>query len=245
MPKSPINPAEEYLNVLCNTIDTRRVGTPGNRQATAYAAEIFSSLGWIVNQQEFDCLDWHVEDASLQAGGRDYLVHASPYSLGIEVTAPLVVVSSREELGSADCAEKILLLKGEITQEQLMPKNFPFYNPDHHQAIYRLLESKQPAAIVTATGRNPELAGGMYPFPMIEDGDFYIPSVYMTDVDGEQLAEHAGEEVELMIRAARIPAVGVNVVASRPGKNGKRIVVCGHIDAKDNTPGALDNAVGV
>jgi aminopeptidase YwaD len=245
MTKNSIGLAEEYLNQLCNVIDTRRVGTPGNRQATDFAATVFSSFGWAVKQQEFDCLDWELGGSSLRAGGTEYLVHASPYSLGVEVSAPLAVVSSRVELESVECTGKVLLLKGEITQEQLMPKNFPFYNPAHHQAIYHLLENKQPVAIITATGRNPELAGGMYPFPMIEDGDFDIPSVYMTDVDGEQLANHTGDVVELNIRAARIPAKGVNVVASKPGTSDRRIVVCGHIDAKDNTPGALDNATGV
>ena len=50
-------------------------------------------------------------------------------------------------------------------------------------------------AIIAATGRDPGLAGGVYPFPLIEDGDFDIPSVYMKDVEGDRLADYAGQEV--------------------------------------------------
>jgi len=64
------------------------------------------------------------------------------------------------------------LLKGAICAEQLMPKNFVFYNPDHHKRIYALLEKKKPAGIIAATEKKPEMVGALYPFPLIVDGDF-------------------------------------------------------------------------
>jgi aminopeptidase YwaD len=126
-----------------------------------------------------------------------------------------------------------------------MPKNFSFYNPDHHKQIVHLLETKGPRAIVAATSRNPELAGGVYPFPLIEDGDFDIPSVYMTEEEGERLADYAGREIRLEIESERIPATGCNVIARKGDPASRRVVVCAHIDAKDDTPGALDNGTGV
>jgi aminopeptidase YwaD len=172
-------------------------------------------------------------------------VHASPYSLGGAARAPLAVVSTVEELEAAPLSGRIALLRGEIAREQLMPKNFTFYNPDEHKRIVRALEAAQPLAIVAATGRNPELAGAVYPFPLIEDGDFDIPSAYMTDVEGERLAAHAGREVRLEVRAQRLPATGCNVVARRGDDPRRRAVLFAHVDAKAGTPGALDNAAGV
>jgi aminopeptidase YwaD len=125
-----------------------------------------------------------------------------------------------------------------------MPKNFPFYNPDEHQRIIRLLETKEPVAVISATGRNPELAGAVYPFPLIEDGDFDIPSAYMTEEEGARLASHADEMAALVIEAERRPSSGLNLVA-RKGRADRRIVISAHMDAKDDTPGALDNAAGV
>ena len=97
-----------------------------------------------------------------------------------------------------------------------MPKDFPFYNPDEHRHIIHLLETKKPQAIVAATSRDPEMVGsGVYPFPLFEDGDFEVPSVYTTDVEGERLAAFAGQEVSLDIQAQRIPATGCNVIARK------------------------------
>lgn len=126
-----------------------------------------------------------------------------------------------------------------------MPKAFPFYNPDHHQHIVSTLERISPLAIISATTRNPELAGGMYPFPLIEDGDFDIPSVYMTDEEGHRLQDNVGKPIHLESRANRIPASGCNVVARRGDFSHSRIALTTHIDSKYNTPGALDNATGV
>lgn len=238
--------AKDYLTHLCHRIPNRRVGAEGNRMATAWFAEHLAQQGFSVQTPEFACYDWEDEGAHLLTpDGEAFEVFSSPYSLGGSFQAPLAAVQTVDELAALEVGEKILLLSGEITSEQLMPKEFPFYNPEHHQQIYALLEEKAPLAILTATGRNPELAGGMYPFPMIEDGDFDIPSGYLKDVDGERLAGLAGQEIALQIDSRRIPATGQNVIARKPAGEGQRVVLCAHIDAKDNTPGALDNGTGV
>ncbi|HON11654.1 MAG TPA: hypothetical protein PLE24_12365, partial [Chitinispirillaceae bacterium] len=94
---------------------------------------------------------------------------------------------------------------GEITKEQLMPKNFVFYNPVEHQQIVSSLEKSGASALVCATGRNSAIAGGVYPFPLIEDGDFDIPSVYMTEEEGKELLRLVGKTAHLRSKAERIP----------------------------------------
>ena len=126
-----------------------------------------------------------------------------------------------------------------------VPKNFPFYNPDRHKRIIRLLETKEPRAIIAATSRDLEMVGGMYPFPLFEDGDFDIPSVYMTEEEGNRLAEHAGVEISLVSRAKRIPSHGCNIIARKGLNPNRRVVLFAHIDARIGTPGANDNASGV
>jgi aminopeptidase YwaD len=236
--------AEKYLKHLCLDIPTRRVGTQGNRDANEFLAEKFASCGFEVERQPFECIDWTQGIASLSVGGDQFEVQVGPFTVGCQARAPLIVVSTVKELESVDVQNKILLLRGEITREQLMPKNFPFYNPEEHKHILSLMEMKEPAAILTATGRNPETAGAVYPFPMIEDGDFDIPSAFMTEEEGAQLASHADEEAALVIEAKRHPSNGFNLVA-RKGRSNRRVIISAHIDAKDNTPGALDNAASV
>jgi aminopeptidase YwaD len=237
--------AESYLKRLCVEFPTRRVGSQGNQDATAFFAEAAASFGLQTRCSQFDCMDWVTKGASLVIGEQSFEVFSSPYSLGCEFTAPLVSVTSVEELEVVETKSKILLLKGEIAREQLMPTKFPFYNPEEHKRIFRLLQEKKPSAIITATSRNPDLVGGIYPFPLIEDGDFNIPSVFMTETEGNRLSRYSGQNLTLNSQAHRIPSQGCNVIASKNPQSKKRIVLTAHIDDKDGTPGALDNASGV
>ncbi len=234
-----------YLQMLCEEIPERSVGSPGNRMATQFFEEEISAAGWKSEIQEFDAIDWEDGGAVLRSENVSFKVFVSPYAPGCKVEAPLISASSAEELGSLDMAGKILLLHGEIAQEQLMPKNFVFFNPESHQQIISLLEKGCPKAIVCATGRNAALAGGVYPFPLIEDGDFDLPSVYMTEEVGKELLAYVGKTVALNSSSKRIPGKGCNVIASKGKSNDGRIVITAHIDAKKGTPGAIDNATGV
>jgi aminopeptidase YwaD len=261
--------AATYLRRLSVDISSRRVGSQGNQAATDLFAAAVASFGFDIQCPSFDCVDWRHDGAELSVAGAAFEAFPSPYSLGCRVRAPLLVISDIAELEAADLSGKIVLLRGEIATEQLMPKNFPFYNPDHHRRIIYLLEAKQPLAIVAVTSRDLQGVGGVYPFPLFEDGDFDIPSVYMTDEEGNRLAEHAAaptavfrdQEISLHSRACRIPATGCNVIARKgrqaasdmrhgrhPAQGGdphRRVVLFAHIDARIGSPGANDNASGV
>ncbi len=236
---------ETYLNRLCVEIPSRRVGSQGNQAATSFFAHTLESFGFQTERPDFECIDWTQSGAHLTVDGERFEVLVSPYSLGCQVRAPLAVVSTIEELESVDATEKTLLLRGKIASEQLMPKNFPFYNPEEHQRIIHLLEARAPLAIIAATSRNPELAGAVYPFPLIEDGDFDIPSVYMTEEEGTRLAELADQVVTLDSQSQRIQSRSCNVIGRIGSASERRVVLCAHIDAKYGTPGALDNASGI
>lgn len=236
--------AAGYLETLCGVKPNRRTGSTGNREATAFFARTIQPWGWGIDMTPFTCLDHRSGEAFLMCGDRSFDVQISPFSPGCEVTAGLKTVSTIEELADCDCRGKILLMKGPLCAEPLMPKNFIFYNPDHHKKIYALLEEKRPAAIVTATGEAPDLVGALYPFPLIEDGDFDIPSVYCTDSAGEEIVKNAGETCSLKIEAERILSTACNVIARKNPDSDRKILICAHIDAKETTPGASDNASG-
>jgi len=234
-----------YLEKLCSGIPERCVGSEGNRQATAFFANRLTELGWNVEAQEFNAIDWKEEGTELLIDKTRFQALASPYSKGCEARAILASAGSLAELESGSFTDKIILLHSEIASEQLMPKNFVFYNPEHHQKIVSLLENSGARALICATGRNTALAGGVYPFPLIEDGDFDIPSVYMTEEEGEKLLRHDGREVYLRSVAERIPAKGYNVAGIKGSPGTERVVITAHIDAKKGSPGAIDNATGI
>jgi len=235
----------EYMNKLCIKIAERVVGSEGNRQASDYFEKKLNFFGWQTISQEFSAIDWKNGGAVLQVNNQDYRVKVSPYSLGFQGTSQLKSVSMISELENGNFKDKILLIHGELAKEQLMPKNFVFYNPEEHQRIVAAIEKSGASAIICATNRNTSLAGGVYPFPLIEDGDFDIPSVYMTEEESKKIISFVGKNVSLKISSKRISSYGYNVVGSIGAVGNKRIVVTAHIDSKKGTPGATDNATGI
>lgn len=223
----------------------RHVGGEGNRAATGLFARTTSELGFEVSRTAFDCVEWEHGDATIDACGARFEVHVGPYSPSCDVIGPLVVATNAEELESEAVRGAVVLIAGDLAKGQVMPKNFTFYNPDSHRRIVRALEDFAPAAVVAATGRDPEMVGSQYPFPLFEDGDLDVPTAYMKDVDGVRLAACAGGEVRVRIDSRRVPASGEHVVATLPGDAPGRIVLSAHIDSRVGSPGALDNGSGV
>ena len=220
-----------YLDTLCHTISTRRLGTQGNRDATTFFLDTIATFGFQTKSQPFDCIDMRQGKTQLSAGSQKFEAFPGPFTLGCAVHADLVCVETLDELEHSQSEGKILLLHGEIAKEQLMPKGFVFYNPEEHQHIYRVIEEKKPSAVISATSKNPEAAGAIYPFSMIEDGDFNIPAAYMKEIEGEKLLAFAGKEISFLMESDRISSRGENITANKGDKE-KKIVLCAHIDTK-------------
>jgi aminopeptidase YwaD len=233
------------LNDLCLIHPDRHVGGPGNRAANALFRREVEACGFEVETTQLPCLTWERGPAEIEAAGQRFEIQAGPYSPPASGVTRLAAAATLEAIELGSLEGQVLLLHGELTREQLMPKNFTFYNPERHQRIVAALEAARPLAVLAATGKNPELAGGVYPFPLIEDGDFELPSAFMTDVEGARLFELLGEEVTLSIESQRHPAETLQLVARKNPGQPTRVVFFAHIDSKDGTPGALDNGTGV
>ena len=200
-----LNQSKEHVDYLCNVIQERRVGGEGNRNATVYFKTILDKNGWNTHETELSVIDWQTQGAQLSCGNLIFDVESSPYSLGCDVEGELIAVNSLEMLKKSELKGKIVFLYGDIAAEQISPKNFVFYNPEHHQELIAVLENGYPSAIVCATERNSAVAGGVYPFPLFEDGDFNIPSVFMKDTEGKKLLHCNHKVVQLISYATRIP----------------------------------------
>lgn len=236
--------ASEYLKILCDVKPNRRTGSAGNREATDFFEKTIHKYGYDIDAASFATLDYVCHNTSLTHGDINFEVYASPYSLGCDISAEIITVSTVEELENSNCEGKILLMKGAICEEQLMPKNFVFYNPERHKKIILLLEELKPGGIITATKKNPDLVGALCPFPLFVDGDFDIPSVYCQDAVADELVRIPGVSARLMIDAKRIPSCSNNVIAGLNREKAGKIVITAHIDAYESTPGASDNASG-
>ena len=239
-----VDRARQHLDALCSVLPDRRPGSAGNREAVDYVAAALVASGWNLGFQEFDCLDWETEGGTLKIGDTVLEPTPSPYGRGVTASGPIRVLRHLEDLGRKDLVGSIAVVTGELASEPLTPKAFPFYGSEVHSHIVSELEAADPAAIIAITGIYPELCGALDPFPLIEDGDFDIPTANLRPEDAVLLLEGEGRSASVEIRSIRKHSRARNVIGMR-GPQSPRVTVIAHVDTKPGTPGAVDNAAGV
>lgn len=232
-----------YMKELCGHED-RHPGRPGNRAATALFKRVAETCGLEVETSELECIDVERGELTLEVGGDRFEFRPGPYSNGCDVTAALTEASTIEQLEAGGYEGSVLVLHGELCREQLRPRGYPFYEMPEHDRILDALEAARPAAVIAATGLNPMSSGAVSPFPLIEDTVVELPNACMTESEGERLLRRVGEAVAFKMECRRVVRSAEHVVARARGTESSRIVVCGHIDTKSGTPGALDNGTG-
>lgn len=230
-----------HLQALAVEIGSRPTGSPANRRAEDYIAGALAAAGCAVERQAFTCLDWEPLGAGLLLDGEALPAHINPFSPSCQVSAPILAVGDHAGLMAAlpEMEGRIAVLYGELSAEPLFPRHFPFFTVDEHVQIVEALERGRPAAVVAVSPQESN------PAPIIEDGDFALPSVTVSAAAGRKLLAQPGARASLNIRSQVHKAVGANVVGRKPGVGEGRAVVCAHFDTKPGTPGALDNAAGV
>ncbi|MDV0447020.1 hypothetical protein MsAg5_08890 [Methanosarcinaceae archaeon Ag5] len=241
----------------------RPTGTPNNESVNLFLENEFKRAGFQVQSLPFECTVWETKKSIFKIGDADFDIEASPFSTSFDGSTKTIVIDSLDKLKKADCSGKIIILCGELTKNQLQPKDFPFYYPDEDKEIISLLEEKKPCAIIAATGKNPMC--DLNPFPLFEDGNFMIPSAYLSDAVLPQIEKlvRQNPEAVLKIDSEKKKVNSRQLVAGKKAENAEKtkntenaagkmngkmtgkIIVCAHMDSKYGTAGALDNAAGV
>ena len=237
--------AKEHLFFLCEKIANRCVGSTGNLEATGYFRDQLKKWGWRLETQEFDAFDWSPEHAFISFNNRQIKVNPSPNSQTGIVEGETITVSKIEELDGLNAKGKILIVKDALAAEPLMPKNFVFYNPEHHKKIISHIEKSRAEALIFIVNKNGGHGGGEYPFPIIEDGDFLIPSVFLSVENDNKIISEKPERIGFVSKTTITPSKGFNVIGRKGRSGAKKITVTAHIDSKRGSPGAIDNATGV
>lgn len=232
-------------NILKNILKERPVGSENNMDILLYLENLMVKMGYDIKKLPFICTTWETDESCLTLNDRRINIQASPFSQPFEGSGKLVFAKSLEELETADCQNCILVVGGELATTPLQPKEYPFYYPDAHKYLIELFERKQPAAIIAATGKH--ALCGLQPFPLFEDGNFLIPSAYVTEAMFEELQGNDKEGMAwVSIQSKNKQQNSYQLVSRKRNKsNYGKIIICAHMDTKYNTQGALDNAVGV
>lgn len=231
-----------HLETLSCEIGPRPVGSAANRRAESYIAAQLERLGYTVRRQQFECEDWRLENVDVEVDGVHMPVRPNNYSRACDVRAPLVTAHTIEDLKSQDLRGRVVALHGGLSADPWQPRHFRFFSIRDQLHLREHLERAQPAAVITISPRNEHVR------PIIEDGEFHIPSVTVSASVGAQLLAAEGHAVRVCVDSCSQPAMGANVIADGPVHlrgAAPQVLLCAHYDTKHESPGALDNASGV
>lgn len=227
----------EVITELCADASGRPTGSRANQQAVWYVHRKLQDLGYQAELHRFPCMDWQDLGSILEAGGHPIPAVTNPYSPAGSAAGRVMHASTISELRNLRSSNALIAVSGELTLEPLMPKNFPFYNPEHHKEIIYLLEALEPQAVIAVTAAEKVT-------PICEDGDLAFPSVTVHADHAAALVGEAPVWAELAVRTRTASSEGANCIAVKDRGSKQRIVICAHIDSHRQTPGALDNAAG-
>ena len=229
---------------LKSFIGERPVGSKANNMILDIIQVEAEQIGLEVVSHPFECKIWDKGKSYIISGNESYEIFPSPFSRQYQGYGEIEVIHSIEELNRIDINDKIVFLQGNISKEQLQPKDFSFYYPEDHKHIIDLLEGKNPKALIAVTGKHPMC--GLDPFPLFEDGNFSVPSAYISMLTANKIMQEKGI-INLCIDSDNINAKSRQIIATRRAKGQAigKILVCAHMDTKYGTPGAIDNASGV
>ena len=235
----------DILKVMKTIAVERPAGTAANNRILDYLNEQFRQWGFGIRSLPFDCLKWQYGDSCLNLDGRKITIHPSPFSQPFRGCADIVTAGSLNDLKNQDCRGKIIALVDAIAQNSIQPKEYPFYYPAEHKELIDILETSGAAAVLAVTGEHPVY--GLDPFYMFEDGNFLLPSAYISAAvwrDIERLTESG--PAHMVIDSQNVDAVSRQLIAAKhSGESRGTIVVCAHMDCKYGVPGALDNGAGL
>ncbi|MCU0723054.1 MAG: M20/M25/M40 family metallo-hydrolase, partial [Planctomycetes bacterium] len=239
----------ETLFDLCDRIGPRFAGSAGERAAALYVRSRLRAFGLRnATLEPFAFQGWtRGRPASVEVRSplrRTLPALALPYSpdTGPKGTAaPLSVLpdGTPEDFRQAGRA-----LRGSIV---LVREGVP---PGYPRAVHR---AEKFGRSVAAGARgflfaNPE-PGGLEPTGCARFGrEAEIPAAGLSREAGDflrRLADRGPVKAVLRAFGATRPARSQNVFAEIPGRSGETLIVGGHLDSHDISPGAVDNAAGI
>jgi hypothetical protein len=234
----------DHLRFFADGIGPRPVGSAPYHEAGEYIRRAFRDAGLHdaglrVDEIQYDCVDWHHRQTTLELNGERLPVAGNVYSPACDVTGPTLALCTPAELEAADLAGKIALFSGDLSGAPLIPMNCPVYNTERDQRINQILSERPPLAVIGVNLKPPAVDS------LIEDADQMVPSATVPAEVGMRLLDHEGERVHLRIDAERKAGRAATIIGQTDPPTPARITLMAHYDTKIDTPGAVDNGGGI
>ena len=229
----------ELLEHLSVQIGSRPLGSKRNQVAAEFIQSTFAASGLETELEEFSCPLWDNSETRLELDGKRYVAAANIFAPSCDVAARGVAIGTVAELETAELSGHIAILYGDLTAGTGFSTRAAYYFPERDRQVFKLLEEKNPAAVITIHSHTGSLQR------LISDWEFHIPSATVPAEVGLILLRQIDQPLRLRIESRQSPSHFSNIVANKPGARRERIVLCAHFDSIADAPGAIDNGSGV
>lgn len=217
--------------MLAVTLGIRVAGSPSGTRAGDYIADQFKSFGYVVDKQEFTFEPW--EDLGTKAiipnsDSHELEIIPIQFSTAGHLEAEVVAISGAGEPSDYANAN----VKGKIAFVQR--GTLQFYDKSKNAA-------DAGAAAVIIYNNAPQLFGGT----MREQSP--IPTLAMSGRESDKILSALNQgtvKIRIDSDTQKTKKVAHNIIATKPGTNGKTLVLGGHYDTVAGAPGANDNGSG-
>ncbi len=217
--------------MLAVTIGTRVAGTQSGDRAGDYIAQQFASDGYKVEKQEFTFEPWEDLGTKLQYTSQivgELESQPIQFSPAGHIEGQVIAVD-----GTGDVSDFAKVnVKGNIALVQR--GTLQFYDKAKNAA-------DAGATALLIYNNVPQLFGGT-----MRDR-VSIPTIAISGREGQKLLDAMKQgtvKVKIDSDTQVAKKVGHNIIATKPGTNGKTLVLGGHYDTVAAGPGAVDNGTG-
>ncbi len=233
LPAASAESTLRHLTVLSRQIGPRPSGVPAYLRAVEYVEGQLRALGYEAERQPFNFLYFEARGATLRVAGGETLqpvvleYSAATPAQGIELPLVHAGLGQREEVQRAGVAGRIVLVqRGEFTFREKVE------NAAAAGAVGVVVYNNRPGPVQGATLITPSR----------------IPAVIISLAEGERLLARLRQgavRVQLHVDTLTEQRTTWNVIGRRVGRSARTIVIGGHLDSVEVSPGANDNGSGI
>ncbi|MBD2100319.1 M28 family peptidase [Leptolyngbya sp. FACHB-261] len=226
---APAEPGDPYATAQALVaLGPRVAGTPATAQASSYLVEAYRRAGYVTEVQTFTYSKFQDLGSSLNIGGTTIEARALNGSTSGRITAPLVAVPNLgrpADFAAVDVRGAVAIVRrGEIRFSEKVQ------NAAAAGAVSLIIINNEPGQLLGAVG-----------------GESRIPALTLSGERGGPLLEQARRQrlsVDLNVNTRQGTVTGRNVIAHLEGVDRPSVVLGGHYDSVQGSPGANDNASG-
>ncbi len=221
---------KEHLDILCNKIVERHLGSEGEKQTQKYIEEEFKEIGYEVLREDFTAPCWNYGKYFLKTENIDFPCFPCFYSNSCDIKGqPIIINSKYIENYKEKIKGKICIIFEEIGDVNEAGK------------IAKILEDYGAGALIIVSPYE-----NTYSTKIVRNPDLKKLGVITVSKDtAKEIIKNIKNVFHLKIEGKNFISNSCNIVAKYKGKTDKKIVIGAHYDTPPGCPGAWDNATGV